>query len=156
MLQIVDRRVVILGSVAAASAVWAAAIPLTPMLPTSAAWLGALPYLVGSVVCHQIPERSFHLAGAQLPVCARCTGLYLGAALGLALWATSGWRSRARWSNRTALTALAVSGAPTAFTVATAWLGIADPPNAWRAILAAPLGAIGGCVVGAVVTDHLK
>jgi len=156
MLQVIDRKAVIVMAAAAASAVWAAAILLTPLLPASAAWLAALPYLVGSVVCHQLPERSFHLAGAQLPVCARCTGLYVGAALGIVWWAASGWRSRARWANRTALTTLAVSGAPTALTVATAWLGVADPPNAWRAILAVPLGAIGGCVVGAVVTDHLK
>jgi uncharacterized membrane protein len=140
MLQVIDRKAVIVMAAAAASAVWAAAILLTPLLPASAAWLAALPYLVGSVVCHQLPERSFHLAGAQLPVCARCTGLYVGAALGLVWWAASGWRSRA----------------PTALTVATAWLGVADPPNAWRAILAVPLGAIGGCVVGAMVTDHLK
>ena len=156
MLQVIDRKAVIAGSVVAASAVWAAAILLTPMLPTGAGWLAALPYLVGSLVCHQIPERSFHLAGAQLPVCARCTGLYLGGALGLVFWATTIWRRRAPWSNWSALTALAVSGAPTALTVATAWLGVADPPNVWRAMFAVPLGAIAGCVVGAVVTDHLK
>jgi len=31
-------------------------------------------------VCHQRPERSFHLAGYQFAVCARCTGLYSGLA----------------------------------------------------------------------------
>lgn len=31
-----------------------------------------------SPVCHQLAGRSFHIAGAVLPVCARCTGLYLG------------------------------------------------------------------------------
>jgi uncharacterized membrane protein len=31
-----------------------------------------------SYVCHQIPERSFHLAGHQFGVCSRCTGLYCG------------------------------------------------------------------------------
>ena len=34
-----------------------------------------------SFVCHQIPERSFHLAGHQFAVCSRCTGLYSGFAL---------------------------------------------------------------------------
>ena len=38
-------------------------------------------YAVGSVVCHQLPERSFHLWAAQMPVCARCTGIYAGAAI---------------------------------------------------------------------------
>ena len=37
-------------------------------------------YAIGSLICHQLPERSFHLWGAQLPVCARCTGIYAGAA----------------------------------------------------------------------------
>jgi len=31
-----------------------------------------------SKVCHQIPERSFYLAGYPLAVCSRCTGLYAG------------------------------------------------------------------------------
>ena|ERR1035438_8581875 len=30
--------------------------------------------------CHQRPERSFFLRGRQLPICARCFGLTLGAA----------------------------------------------------------------------------
>ncbi len=30
--------------------------------------------------CHQIPERSFFLLGYQLPLCARCTGIFLGIA----------------------------------------------------------------------------
>lgn len=37
-------------------------------------------YAIGSVICHQIPARSFHLWAAPMPVCARCTGIYLGAA----------------------------------------------------------------------------
>ena len=38
---------------------------------------------VGFAICHQIPERSFFLNGRQLPLCARCTGTFLGAVLGL-------------------------------------------------------------------------
>jgi uncharacterized membrane protein len=34
-----------------------------------------------SFLCHQLPDRSFHLAGHQFAVCSRCTGLYLGFAL---------------------------------------------------------------------------
>ena len=29
-------------------------------------------------VCHQLPERSFFIAGHQFAVCARCTGIYAG------------------------------------------------------------------------------
>jgi uncharacterized membrane protein len=32
-------------------------------------------------LCHQLPERSFFIAGHQFAVCARCTGLYGGFAL---------------------------------------------------------------------------
>jgi uncharacterized membrane protein len=38
-------------------------------------------YKTFSFVCHQIPERSFHLAGHQFGVCSRCTGLYTGFAV---------------------------------------------------------------------------
>lgn len=34
---------------------------------------------VGYAVCHRIDLRSFHLGERQLPLCARCTGMYLGA-----------------------------------------------------------------------------
>ncbi|HDQ71730.1 MAG TPA: DUF2085 domain-containing protein [Chloroflexi bacterium] len=39
---------------------------------------------VGYAVCHRITERSFVIAGRQLPLCARCTGTFIGALLGLA------------------------------------------------------------------------
>lgn len=38
-------------------------------------------YKAFSFVCHQIPERSFHLAGNKFGVCSRCTGLYSGFAV---------------------------------------------------------------------------
>lgn len=37
-------------------------------------------YKAFTYVCHQIPERSFHLAGHKFGVCSRCTGLYSGLA----------------------------------------------------------------------------
>ncbi len=40
-------------------------------------------YLLGGLICHQRPERSFHPEGVQMPVCARCFGLYLGGGLGV-------------------------------------------------------------------------
>ena len=35
-------------------------------------------YKAFSFICHQIPERSFHVAGHPFAVCSRCTGLYAG------------------------------------------------------------------------------
>lgn len=40
---------------------------------------------VGYGVCHQIPVRSPFFAGRQLPLCARCSGQFLGALGGLVL-----------------------------------------------------------------------
>jgi len=39
--------------------------------------------MVGYAVCHQIESHSFVLAGCKLPLCARCTGTFLGALVGL-------------------------------------------------------------------------
>lgn len=38
---------------------------------------------LGYAVCHRIDERSFHIGTRQLPLCARCSGMFLGALLGL-------------------------------------------------------------------------
>jgi len=38
---------------------------------------------IGYAVCHRIDIRSFHLGGRQLPLCSRCTGMYLGVMLAL-------------------------------------------------------------------------
>jgi uncharacterized membrane protein len=39
-----------------------------------------------AAVCHQIPERSYFIAGHKLAVCSRCTGLYAGFVLTLLLY----------------------------------------------------------------------
>ena len=36
-----------------------------------------------ALVCHRQPERSFFWFGGSVAVCARCLGIYLGAAVGL-------------------------------------------------------------------------
>ncbi len=38
---------------------------------------------VGYAVCHRIDLRSFHIGERPMPLCARCSGMYLGALLGL-------------------------------------------------------------------------
>lgn len=121
-------------------------------------------YGIGAVVCHQRAERSFHTAGVQWPVCARCTGLYAGAASGVILWAIAR-RRRARATSsaeptgahvrRLRLFTLAIA-APTLITVVTGALSFFDPSNAWRAALALPLGAWTGGVLSAVVLGDLR
>lgn len=53
------------------------------LLNTPAGLLGKAD-AVGYAVCHRIDARSFHLGERQLPLCARCSGMYLGAVLGFA------------------------------------------------------------------------
>ena len=33
---------------------------------------------IGSSLCHQLDERSYHIDGFQMPLCARCLGIHLG------------------------------------------------------------------------------
>jgi uncharacterized membrane protein len=104
----------------------------------------ALVYEGAGLICHQRPERSFHLRGVQQPVCARCTGLYLaGAAGSLAAWA--GARRRLALP-RPARAQLALASIPTALTFAAEQIGMAHPSNAVRAVSAIPLGAMAGWV----------
>ena len=70
-----------------ASLTWFVALQLAtyassrPYPPTPVYLLSFGTYLVGSLLCHQRPDRSFFLWGSQMPVCARCLGIYAGAAL---------------------------------------------------------------------------
>jgi uncharacterized membrane protein len=47
---------------------------------------------IGYAVCHRIGERSFHIGSYQLPLCARCSGMYLGAITGLVFQSLIGWK----------------------------------------------------------------
>jgi uncharacterized membrane protein len=107
--------------------------------------VSGLTYALGSLICHQRPERSFDLFAAQMPVCARCAGLYAGAAIGAALTVVAGWRwtsSIVRW--RAVLLAAAL---PTVATWTGEALGMAAASNMARAVAAVPLGAAVAWVV---------
>ncbi len=47
---------------------------------------------IGYSVCHRISERSFHIGSYQLPLCARCSGMYLGAVTALVFQSVIGWK----------------------------------------------------------------
>lgn len=47
---------------------------------------------IGYAVCHRIPERSFHIGSFQLPLCVRCSGMYVGAVTGLVFQSIIGWK----------------------------------------------------------------
>jgi uncharacterized membrane protein len=55
---------------------------------------------MGYAVCHRITERSFVINGRQFPLCARCSGMYLGVILVfLTLWLGGRlrWGALPRW-----------------------------------------------------------
>ena len=56
---------------------------------TAGDWLGA-------ALCHRITERSLTIAGRQFPLCARCTGMYLGVML---TFIVVGLAGRLRWGD---------------------------------------------------------
>jgi uncharacterized membrane protein len=100
-------------------------------------------------ICHQRPERSFHLGSVQMPVCARCTGLYVGAALAvpMAMVARSGLASdRAR-------RAVLFAALPTAITWTLEFAGIAAFSNIARFIAAVPLGLAAAWLALGVLRD---
>jgi uncharacterized membrane protein len=88
--------------------------------------------------CHQIPERSFHIFGAPLAVCARCTGIYAGAVLGLA--AVPLLRGLGRPAPRRVWFALAA--VPVTVDFALGWLGVIHNTALSRSLTGALFGAV--------------
>jgi uncharacterized membrane protein len=67
--------------------VWLGLIVAAPLLlEKHYASPALLLYQSFSAICHQRPERSFHLSGFPLTVCARCAGIYAGFLLGLLVY----------------------------------------------------------------------
>lgn len=122
------------------AALWVAVILIAPAAlgsshPNVSACAAAV-YAAGSYICHQRPERSFHIAGHKMPVCARCTGLYVSAAVAVplaVLLAAPLTGRRARWI-------LAAAALPTAITWLLEYAGVMPFGNAARAVAALPLG----------------
>ena len=153
-------RAVVAG-LAAAAALWAAALVAAPYAathaaPGSAAVLAAAGvYAAGAVVCHQRGARSFHLWDAQVPVCARCAGLYAGAPGGLLLGMLllpgrgRGPRPAAPDDPRALRRLLIGAAAPTLLTVAV------EVPNAPRAWSAVPLGLAVAWIAARTVREAL-
>lgn len=70
----------------------AAAVILAGWLNFAPAGLMGKADAVGYAVCHRIDARSFHLGERELPLCARCTGMYLGVLVGMGFQRLTGRR----------------------------------------------------------------
>lgn len=65
---------------------WIVLICLPPWLMAVGQFtLAQIGYQSFSIICHQIPERSWEIAGFPLAVCSRCTAIYVGGLAGLLL-----------------------------------------------------------------------
>ncbi len=96
-------------------------------------------YRAFATVCHQLPGRSFYLAGHPLAVCARCTGLYAGLAASLLLFPlVRSLRSR----ETPARLWLFIAAAPTAIDFSLSLFGIWQNTHLSRFVTGALLGAV--------------
>ena len=119
---------------------WIAALFVAPITVASSNRMLALPsalvYVAGSHICHQRAERSFHIDGRQMPVCARCTGLYVSAAAAIPFALVAATTIPSRRSR----TILVLAALPTLVTWALEYWGLAPFSNVARAVAALPLG----------------
>jgi uncharacterized membrane protein len=140
------------------STAWLFLILTAPLLPTA---LSASVYAAGSLLCHQLPERSFHIGAFQLPLCARCVGIYSGAAIGAFVVSvqsalTAHHIRPARLVQR-ARRILVLGALPTAITVALESGGLWPTSNIVRAVAGVPLGVVAALVVtSALATLHYR
>lgn len=136
--------------VASAAAAWFVLLLVAPVSPAP---VSALTYALASLVCHQLPARSFHYGLVQLPVCARCIGIYGGAAVGSMIFAIC----RPRLAAVSPRAMLVAGSLPVAITVALEWSGAWAPGNVIRALTGLVLGiAAAFVVVGAAATLHYE
>jgi uncharacterized membrane protein len=134
----------------AVAVLWTLALVAAPLAAASGhgTWGAAVAYQIGALVCHQRPERSFHVLAVQMPVCARCFGLYIAGAAGLSLTALGVARRGSVAANRAVLAAAAL---PIAVTVALEWAGAIQTSNGLRFATGLPLGVVAGLLFGGLL-----
>src|SRR5262249_5206604 len=132
----------------AASIAWALLLVLVPFLASrphgsaSGAAIVAAVYGIGALVCHQLPARSYRLWTAQMPVCARCTGIYAGAAVSALAAIARDARLKPSRYVRAVRIALAAAALPTAFTLVYEWSTGVTPSNTLRFAAGVPIGVV--------------
>lgn len=96
---------------------------------------------IGYAICHQIPARSFLVNGIPMPLCARCTGIYLGVMISFLISVASGRTRVSRWPPRRVIFALAVfvvimgiDGVNSYFHLFPGFTGIYEPHNWLRLV----------------------
>lgn len=143
--------------------VWGGLLVTVPILvteyvsPDPRFVLGTMTYVVGGVVCHQRAARSFELFRVQLPVCARCTGIYAGAVVGaLLVFLRLIGRSRSSVALPVLRALLVAASFPTVASAGLEVVGVVDPGNVGRALLGMPLGVVLAWFSGNVLNGALN
>ena len=123
--------------------IWIAGIVSAPLIRAAggddSTLLSLLAYTYGRV-CHQIADRSFHVAGHPLAVCARCFGIYVGYLAGLIVYPFARYLTQTELPHRSWLIAAL---APVAVDFAGGYLGIFENTLASRALTGLFAGAAG-------------
>ena len=105
--------------------------------------------LLYAPLCHQLDSRCLQVDSGAVAVCARCTGLYLGALAGLLLGAGfivgRGNDPRPVW--------FAVAVAPTLIDALLPRIGLIGLPNVPRLLLALPAGLMAGVFLSIGIYD---
>ena len=129
----------------AAACLWVVILVLVPFALARGVFpLGtAATYQAASILCHQKFERSFTVAKMQMPVCARCFGLYLAGGVG-ALAAFGFARRRPAPGVHAVRIALAVTALPVLLSVGLEWSAVMEGSNVSRFASALPLGLSAG------------
>ena len=173
----------------ASAVVWAALIVAAPYLAsrahtsTSASVLILGLYGLGSLICHQLPERSYHLWAAQMPVVQtpelENETAPPGALASTSVRAIGSWKSRAATdpgavrpearslddrsnqqaragSLRNARVLLGIAAAPTVVTLLYEWSTGDMPSHAVRAAAGVPIGLVVAWLVVAAADNQVN
>ena len=100
---------------------------------------------IGYAVCHRIAERSFLLGDRAVPLCSRCSGMYLGALVGMIYQAIRGRRGelptrRIQWAFGFFLLAFAIDGINSYLSFFPQAPGLYTPQNGLRLLTGTLLG----------------
>ena len=122
--------------------VWIAGIVSYPLLMAAGGDSTLLSLLARAYgrVCHQLDDRSFHIAGHPLAVCSRCFGIYVGYLAGLIVYPFTRSLTQTELPHRSWLIVALV---PIAVDFAGGYLGIFENTLASRALTGLVAGAAG-------------
>lgn len=140
---------------------WASAILLLLAIGVLLVWLIYTPDgllgkadAVGYAVCHRIDLRSFHLGERTLPLCSRCTGMYLGSTLAFAFLILRGRGRAGEFPGRGLMIGLGLLGAAFAIDGVNSYLAffpgcppLYAPSNTLRLLTGTGLGLAMGSLV---------